>query len=139
MLGSLQAMSHPTHPDDSKLALVKAATESTKLQLKDTISLVIERGDRIGDLMEKSVGLEESAVEFHEKTRRARREACWKLCTFIFSSPALGTLQSRELTRMIIMIIVLLCKLGRYRLCIALFVGALLAVFAIIIWQWAKN
>lgn len=71
--------------DDSmeKIELVQNKLESVKNVMVNTIDNVLERGDKLNNLVDKTEELESSAFQFNKNARKLRREMlCRKIKTY---------------------------------------------------------
>ncbi|XP_034047469.1 vesicle-associated membrane protein 8 isoform X4 [Thalassophryne amazonica] len=62
----------------SKLDQVQGQVNEVKVILKDNINKVLERGDRLDDLIGKTNDLQESADSFQRTSTRVARKYWWK-------------------------------------------------------------
>ncbi|XP_074473182.1 vesicle-associated membrane protein 8 isoform X2 [Sebastes fasciatus] len=62
----------------SKLDSVQGQVNEVKVILKDNISKVLERGDRLDDLIGKTDDLQASADSFQRTSTRVARKYWWK-------------------------------------------------------------
>ncbi|XP_019937591.1 vesicle-associated membrane protein 8 isoform X2 [Paralichthys olivaceus] len=62
----------------AKLDQVQGQVNEVKVILKDNINKVLERGDRLDDLIGKTDGLQASADSFQRTSTRVARKYWWK-------------------------------------------------------------
>ncbi|XP_053196044.1 vesicle-associated membrane protein 8 isoform X2 [Scomber japonicus] len=65
-------------PSGSKLDQVQGQVNEVKVILKDNINKVLERGDRLDDLIGKTDDLQASADSFQKTSTRVARKYWWK-------------------------------------------------------------
>ncbi|KAM6975650.1 vesicle-associated membrane protein 8 isoform 2-T2 [Tautogolabrus adspersus] len=68
----------PASASASKLDHVQGQVNEVKVILSDNISKVLERGDRLDDLMGKTDDLQASADSFQRTSTRVARKYWWK-------------------------------------------------------------
>ncbi|XP_031731049.1 vesicle-associated membrane protein 8 isoform X2 [Anarrhichthys ocellatus] len=68
----------PASGSAAKLDTVQGQVNEVKVILKDNISKVLERGDRLDDLIGKTNGLQASADSFQRTSTRVARKYWWK-------------------------------------------------------------
>ncbi|XP_017295710.1 vesicle-associated membrane protein 8 isoform X2 [Kryptolebias marmoratus] len=68
----------PTSGSSGKLDQVQSQVNEVKVILKDNINKVLERGDRIDDLIGKTDDLQASADSFQRTSTRVARKYWWK-------------------------------------------------------------
>ncbi|XP_035524177.1 vesicle-associated membrane protein 8 isoform X2 [Morone saxatilis] len=69
---------HPATGSSAKLDQVQGQVNEVKVILKDNISKVLERGDRLDDLIGKTDDLQASADSFQRTSTRVARKYWWK-------------------------------------------------------------
>uniref|UniRef100_A0A8C5AB59 Si:ch73-234b20.5 n=1 Tax=Gadus morhua TaxID=8049 RepID=A0A8C5AB59_GADMO len=62
----------------SKMEQVQGQVNEVKVILKDNIDKVLERGDRLDDLMDKTEDLQATADTFQRTSTRVARKYWWK-------------------------------------------------------------
>ena len=68
-----------------KIQEVELAIQESQTAVRDGINLVIQRGDQLEDLQDKSNNLVDSAHQFRKSARKVRRKMyCQKLKTNLF-------------------------------------------------------
>ena len=73
----------PYTPDtdaNSKTRLIQGQLEEVKVVMKDNIGKVIERGEAIEDLQDKSDDLYTHSFSFRNSSRKLRCQMWWKNC-----------------------------------------------------------
>lgn len=60
--------------NDNKISNVQAEIDKTKGVIQDNIELIIERGEKIDNLEDKSQNLVDNASMFQKKAKRVRRK-----------------------------------------------------------------
>ncbi len=65
--------------ETDKLMAVQQKTAEVADQLRDNIDAVIQRGERIENLEEKSAELEAQSVTFAKKSHEVKRVMCWQV------------------------------------------------------------
>ncbi|XP_042364841.1 vesicle-associated membrane protein 8 isoform X2 [Plectropomus leopardus] len=68
----------PASASSAKLDAVQGQVNEVKVILKDNISKVLERGDRLDDLIGKTDDLQASADSFQRTSTRVARKYWWK-------------------------------------------------------------
>ncbi|XP_070844489.1 vesicle-associated membrane protein 8 isoform X2 [Chaetodon trifascialis] len=68
----------PASGSPSNLEQVQSQVNEVKVILKDNISKVLERGDRLDDLIGKTDDLQASADSFQRTSTRVARKYWWK-------------------------------------------------------------
>ncbi|XP_049416059.1 vesicle-associated membrane protein 8 isoform X2 [Epinephelus fuscoguttatus] len=68
----------PAPGSSAKLEQVQGQVNEVKVILKDNISKVLERGDRLDDLIGKTDDLQASADSFQRTSTRVARKYWWK-------------------------------------------------------------
>ncbi|XP_022624518.1 vesicle-associated membrane protein 8-like isoform X2 [Seriola lalandi dorsalis] len=68
----------PTSGSSAKLDQVQGQVNEVKVILKDNINKVLERGDRLDDLIGKTDDLQASADSFQRTSTRVARKYWWK-------------------------------------------------------------
>lgn len=68
----------PTSDPPKRLDHVQGQVNEVKVILKDNINKVLERGDRLDDLIEKSGDLQATADSFQRTSTRVARKYWWK-------------------------------------------------------------
>ncbi|KAM9338639.1 vesicle-associated membrane protein 8 isoform 2-T2 [Symphorus nematophorus] len=68
----------PAYGSPAKLEQVQGQVNEVKVILKDNISKVLERGDRLDDLIGKTDDLQASADSFQRTSTRVARKYWWK-------------------------------------------------------------
>ncbi|XP_026153036.1 vesicle-associated membrane protein 8 isoform X4 [Mastacembelus armatus] len=68
----------PTTGSSTKLDHVQGQVNEVKVILKDNINKVLERGDRLDDLIGKTDDLQASADSFQRTSTRVARKYWWK-------------------------------------------------------------
>ncbi|XP_034402277.1 vesicle-associated membrane protein 8 [Cyclopterus lumpus] len=68
----------PASGSAAKLDLVQGQVNEVKVILTDNISKVLERGDRLDDLIGKTDDLQASADSFQKTSTRVARKYWWK-------------------------------------------------------------
>lgn len=68
----------PATSSNSKLDQVQGQVNEVKVILKDNINKVLERGDRLDDLIGKTDDLQASADSFQRTSTRVARKYWWK-------------------------------------------------------------
>ncbi|XP_071321524.1 vesicle-associated membrane protein 8 isoform X2 [Trachinotus anak] len=68
----------PASGSSSKLDTVQGQVNEVKVILKDNINKVLERGDRLDDLIGKTDDLQASADSFQRTSTRVARKYWWK-------------------------------------------------------------
>jgi hypothetical protein len=74
-------MSAPTYtplPADAKLQDTKIKIEEVQQTMRTNIDAVIERGEQLGPLEEKSKNLSEQSSIFKRKSRTLKCRTCWQ-------------------------------------------------------------
>ncbi|XP_003387304.1 PREDICTED: vesicle-associated membrane protein 4-like [Amphimedon queenslandica] len=71
---------HSQYAQDPKIRQVQNQVTGVISTMKDNITKVLERGDKLEDLEEKSGELAESASQFRVSSRRLERKMWWKNC-----------------------------------------------------------
>ncbi|XP_051269291.1 vesicle-associated membrane protein 8 isoform X2 [Dicentrarchus labrax] len=69
---------HTATGSSAKLDQVQGQVNEVKVILKDNISKVLERGDRLDDLIGKTDDLQASADSFQRTSTRVARKYWWK-------------------------------------------------------------
>lgn len=64
--------------EKDKLLVVKEQVNDLQEVMIDNVGKVIERGEKVDDLLIKSDNLDQRAVHFKRETRRLKRLMCWK-------------------------------------------------------------
>eukprot|EP00010_Vexillifera_abyssalis_P007513 CAMPEP_0201548408 /NCGR_PEP_ID=MMETSP0173_2-20130828/4942_1 /ASSEMBLY_ACC=CAM_ASM_000268 /TAXON_ID=218659 /ORGANISM="Vexillifera sp., Strain DIVA3 564/2" /LENGTH=214 /DNA_ID=CAMNT_0047957781 /DNA_START=48 /DNA_END=692 /DNA_ORIENTATION=+ len=75
-----------SNPDADKIRGLRTKVQEVTDVMKDNIERVLERGERLEDLEQRSEALQDSAVEFHSRAKQLRCELCkknWKLTIII--------------------------------------------------------
>jgi len=65
---------------DGKVSRLQNQVDEVVTVMKDNVNKVIERGDRLDDLQDKSDNLTLSAESFRTKARSVRSQMWWKEC-----------------------------------------------------------
>ena len=73
----LNSESHSEERDD-KIQEINNEIEKTKESVHQSINLVIDRGERLDNLMDRSEHLAENASMFNRQSKRLRRKMWWK-------------------------------------------------------------
>ncbi|KAK2887999.1 vesicle-associated membrane protein 8 [Channa argus] len=68
----------PASGSSAKLDQVQGQVNEVKVILKDNINKVLERGDRLDDLIDKTGDLQASADSFQRTSTRVARKYWWK-------------------------------------------------------------
>ncbi|CAL8278152.1 unnamed protein product [Merluccius merluccius] len=68
----------PATGSSAKLDQVQGQVNEVKVILKDNINKVLERGDRLDDLMDKTGDLQATADTFQRTSTRVARKYWWK-------------------------------------------------------------
>ncbi|XP_044030831.1 vesicle-associated membrane protein 8 isoform X2 [Siniperca chuatsi] len=68
----------PASGSSAKLDQVQGQVNEVKVILKDNISKVLERGERLDDLIDKTHDLQTSADSFQRTSTRVARKYWWK-------------------------------------------------------------
>lgn len=68
----------PAVVSSTKMEQVQGQVNEVKVILKDNIDKVLERGDRLDDLMDKTEGLQATADTFQRTSTRVARKYWWK-------------------------------------------------------------
>ncbi|XP_038589979.1 vesicle-associated membrane protein 8 [Micropterus salmoides] len=68
----------PASGSSAKIDQVQSQVNEVKVILKDNISKVLERGDRLDDLIDKTGDLQASADSFQRTSTRVARKYWWK-------------------------------------------------------------
>ncbi|KAM7368646.1 hypothetical protein PAMP_012962 [Pampus punctatissimus] len=68
----------PAHGSSAKLDQVQGQVNEVKVILKDNINKVLERGDRLDDLIGKTDDLQASADSFQRTSTRVARKYWWQ-------------------------------------------------------------
>ncbi|CAL9682342.1 unnamed protein product [Knipowitschia caucasica] len=68
----------PSSGPSTKLDNVQGQVNEVKVILKDNIKKVLERGDRLDDLIEKTDDLQATADSFQRTSTRVARKYWWK-------------------------------------------------------------
>jgi len=79
--------SEELEPNQTKMKIqeVELAIQECQSVVHDNINLVIQRGDNLEDLCDKSLNLQDSAKQFRKKSRQVRRRMyCQKLKVNLF-------------------------------------------------------
>lgn len=124
------ARANPLSLKPERLGQIKSALEANTFQMQDNLLQVMNRGEIIGDLQEKSKDLEEITLQFKEKASAMKGKKCWELCTFVSDSIGVSYIKS---------ILFSSCFLGRPRMIIGSLICAAITIFAIAIWASVKN
>tara|TARA_B110000285_G_C15136991_1_gene627707 strand:+ start:1436 stop:1765 length:330 start_codon:yes stop_codon:yes gene_type:complete len=61
-----------------KLTDLEMAISKSQSQVRDNLNLVIERGDKLEDLEDKSLQLSKTSNTFYKTSRQVRRRMWWK-------------------------------------------------------------
>nr|XP_046225589.1 vesicle-associated membrane protein 7 isoform X1 [Oncorhynchus gorbuscha]XP_046225590.1 vesicle-associated membrane protein 7 isoform X1 [Oncorhynchus gorbuscha]XP_046225591.1 vesicle-associated membrane protein 7 isoform X1 [Oncorhynchus gorbuscha] len=78
VLGQLMADYSSQQPASSKLESVQGQVNEVKVILKDNINKVLERGERLDDLVDKTHDLQATADSFQRTSTRVARKYWWK-------------------------------------------------------------
>ncbi|XP_029564618.1 vesicle-associated membrane protein 714 isoform X1 [Salmo trutta] len=78
VLGQLMADYSSQQPASSKLDSVQGQVNEVKVILKDNINKVLERGERLDDLVDKTHDLQATADSFQRTSTRVARKYWWK-------------------------------------------------------------
>ncbi|KAF7647115.1 hypothetical protein LDENG_00177280 [Lucifuga dentata] len=68
----------PSSASSNKMAQVQGQVNEVKVILKDNINKVLERGDKLDDLIGKTDDLQASADTFQRTSTRVARKYWWK-------------------------------------------------------------
>lgn len=64
--------------NENKVEIIREHIEKTKTNVDQSISLLIERGEKLEDLVDKSEKLNENSKLFNTNARRLKRRMFWR-------------------------------------------------------------
>ena len=71
-------MNSSPESNDDKINMIKDEIDRTKQYVDHSISLIIERGEKLEDLVDKSENLNENAKLFNTHSRRLKNKMFWR-------------------------------------------------------------
>eukprot|EP00047_Mylnosiga_fluctuans_P013541 m.32077 g.32077 ORF g.32077 m.32077 type:complete len:113 (+) comp4954_c0_seq1:219-557(+) len=70
----------PPPPSNDKMKRVKGEIDSVTNVMRDNIGKVLERGERLEDLEDRSEHLASTSMAFHRGARKLQRKFWWQNC-----------------------------------------------------------